>query len=98
MKITVDRDGRESVVTAPAGVLNVEGSLHAEETAEVRKLFNDLGDSSFSTMTLSYGTSEVVGKATPAPFTDLWLGIVALNELPKRGFRVGIVAPPEGEE
>lgn len=95
MKITVDRDGRESAVTAPAGVLNVEGDLTAEETAEVRKLFNDLGDSTYSTMTLSYGTSEVVGKATPAPFSDLWLGIVALNELPQRRYRVGIVASPE---
>ncbi|MEZ0234159.1 MAG: hypothetical protein ACAH81_04325 [Actinomycetota bacterium] len=95
MKITVDRDGRESAGTAPAGVLYVEGDLTAEETAEVRKLFNDLGDSTFSTMTLSYGTSEVVGKATPAPFSDLWLGIVALNELPQRRYRVGIVASPE---
>lgn len=94
MRFTVENDLGTATVAVPGGFVTVDGSLPDEDKTTIRNLLNDRGDSSFAGMTVGYSpgkTAEPV-KLDLRPFTDLWFAIVLLNELPAKGYRVGVVA------
>ena len=93
MRITVEKDGRQSTVTATAGVLGVEGSLTDQESAEVRRALqgaeNDPGGSAYVYWDMQ--TPEDARREVPQA-SDEWIALVCLLQFPAMGYRVGIVA------
>lgn len=93
-RFTVENDEGTATVTALGGLVQVDGSLPDEAKTEIRNLLNERGDSSFAEMRVSYsgGNNPDPVHLDPHAFTDLWLAIVLLNELPAKGYLVGVVA------
>lgn len=93
MRLTVEKDGKEATVTAPLDAVEVDGVLDEVSRNEIRARLQDL------TTTSADACWYYDRRAQGVPITvgsEEWLAIACLLELPRMGYRVGVIAEPEG--